>query len=688
MATLNPLVRARQRAENFVTGVLAKYGMPPLGGQSYGRGNQEVKPPYEYEVSPNWLKSTSKKNAIINNSIEEKVNQTFRRGFTEFQKKFVAKCPECEKKYQSLEPFKLSDDVEDEDVDFSKPRPCPNCDEMNVMETPNQVDKMRAESFFEEANMRDKDDDELAPEAHADVSQTMIDLFREVARDIQIFDDGWLIFERSYRIGENGEAVDWELKNVYRGPPTQMRYSVGDDGKIGGEYWVCLECRSANPDEYRPEKQEGECSNCGNQTYEVYAYMRAEKNSDPEQYFVRGEFAHGSEYEPSFLYGYSPILTVWQESRTLEQMNEWYQEAYENRRAPRGAIIIRSSNADSVRAWNTEQMQKLNADQAHIPTFIDDTDSGGDPLKWQPLLEEPAEMQHMQMREWFLDRIAAKYGVTGVFQTGSASSSGMSQSLEIVVANRSMERLKKVFDDVFLPAVIGQIEAEDWERAVKRPEEEDEQAEAQLTGRKLNNAQVAQQIGLDIEWTEDDNLEIKTATVEAPDEEEGGDDGGLGALLGSDSGEPPEQDAGQTTPTGGRPEEPEEMSGATQTPQNPSTEEPYNRADNSVTTGDGGYSNATYGGEPRDAIDYLEHVQSQLTEENSANGPEKAEKLVSQAETYWSEVEFGPSAEELREAANRSNKRFQSVRRQADADWPEDYNKNKAVRRMYEVMKR
>ena len=680
MAQLNPMPALKQRAENFVYGVLSKYGHPPLGRNRSRRDQQE--PPYNREVSPKWLKQLSENHAIVNNSIEEKVQQTFRRGFTPIQKRYEAKCPECDEQYQSLAPFKLDDGIADKEVDLDATRPCPECEEMVKMEKPDPHKKEAIKSHFERANMRDATD--LAPDRHSSISQTFLEVCREVAWDIQIFDDGWMIFERKYTLDEDGSVYDWTLDEVYRAPAHLMRYSIGDDGKIGGEYWVCLECRAKNPEDYNPEKKPGECQKCGHRTYEVFAYQLEDLQGDPDQFFVRGEFAHASEYRPRFTYGYSPILSLWQEARTLEQMDEWYQKAYEERRAPRGAIIIRSSNADSVRAWNTEQMEKLNADNQHIPTFIDDTDGSADPLKWQPLLENPAQMQHMEMREWFLDRISAKFGVTAVFQKGSASSSGMSQSLEIVVANRSMERLKSLFDDVFLPAMMGQLQADGWTRDVRPPEEEDEQAEAQLEGRHLNNLQVAQQLGLEAEWTEDDSANIKAGPIAEAEEGGGEMAGALGSIMGGEPSDSPDQDAGQTTPNGGRPDEPNEMGGAPDEPEDPSTDDPVNRRDNSVTSESGGYRNESYSGEDDpEVINYLEQVRQQIADAPDAK---TRETLVSDALDKYHEADIGPHEDQLRTAANRPDKSFQYVRRRYGGDWKQDYNDNYAVRLAYEII--
>jgi len=678
-----PIKGAKQRAENFVFGVLSKYGYPPFGrGGRAGRG-RESDLPYARQVDPTWLKNVSNNQSVVNNSVETKVHQTFRRGFSGWEKKWEAKCTVCTETFSTLEPFKLDEDVPDDKVDMSVDRVCPNeeCPSEGPvpMKTPETEAKDECESFFERANMRDGDD-KLAPRNHSSISQTFKEVCDEVARDIQIFDDGWMIFERAYLLEQDGSVHEWELRDVHHAPAHLMRYSVDEQtGKIGGEYWVCLQCRAQDPEEYSPEQEPGECPHCGNRTYEVYAYMLNDIRGDPVEYYVRGEFAHGSEYQPSFLYGYSPILSVWQEARTLENMDEWYQEAYEQRRAPRGAIIIRSSNAESIRAWNTEQMEKLNADDNHIPTFIDDTEGNGDPLKFQPLLSEPAEMQHMDMREWFMQRISSKFGVSQVFQTAGADGSGMSQSLEIVVTNRSVERLKTVFDDVFIPALLGQCKAEGWTRTVAPPEPEDEQAEAQLTGRHLNNLQVAQQLGLNAEWTEDNEADIKQGEIDDPQEQ------GMADMMGGEGGDPISgEGSGQTSPNGGRPDEPEEVGGAPDQPQDPSTENPLNRQNSSVTTGSAGYSNAGYSAdEEADVIDYLDHIRDVLDEDDS-----NASKAVSNAKEMYNDASIGPGLQQLTEAATSPDKSFQDLRRAHDGDWVEDYNKNHAVRLMFDIMSR
>jgi hypothetical protein len=171
---------------------------------------------------------------------------------------------------------------------------------------------------------------------------------------------------------------------------------------------------------------------------------------------------------------------------------------------------------------------------------MDDTEQGsGDPIKFVNLLETPAEMQHMEMREWIKERISGKYGVTAIMMDGTPANSGLSQSMEVQVSNRSADRLRKIFNNVFVPAFLGQIGVEGWYKDVAEVEEEDERAEAEKQQRELQIAQQAAQLGLKVEWTKDNTASVKPGQVEM---EEGGGMGGMGEMgdmLGDEGAEDP-----------------------------------------------------------------------------------------------------------------------------------------------------
>lgn len=694
--------KAKQAAESFVVGTMQKYDFGTFGRTSYQRASQH-KPIYERQYSPQWIKGIARQQSLVNNSIEEKVNQAFRRGFDSWEKKYEAKCPNCSEEFHSVKRFAKQigqepGDMEMDDLDFTKRRLCPECEEIVDFEVPHDDLKDYGQKFYDRANERE--DTNLVPNQQASVSQTFLGVCKEVAWDIQQFDDGWMIFEKSYQLDNEGNVESWVPEGVYRAPPDKMRYSLNEEEKFGGEYWVCIECRSSNPDDYSPQESPGHCEECGNRTYEVFAYLLSNPQGEPVQHFIKGEFAHDSEYRPTRLYGLSPIISIADEAQTLDQMDSWYRSAYSERRAPRGAIVLDNQQTESVRAWTREQTEKLNNDSQHIPVFMGDGDGSSRPIEWISLLEEPAQMQNMQMREWFLDRVAAKFGVTAVFQNANAQSTGLSQSLEVVVSNRSAQRLQQCFENTFLPAFHGFLRIEGWTRSLKAPEEEDEQAIEQMMGRRLQNVQTASDLGFEVEWTSDDDYDIKPNVIGTEDEE-GEDDGDVDGLFGpkpkneeSTQSNPSEERvtteestdvAGQTSTSGGRPQDAESMGGKPSQPDTPTTDNPIRAGEGTVTADTGGYRNVTYGGKPAEAIDILEDIRESDNNEEKTN---KVEQLRGVYNECVKETNGGlPTYEQIeRSVLQRPDKGYRAFRRSNSGDWATNYESEQFVKEIYQFI--
>lgn len=542
-----------QWVENRAVKALLKYARVPTS-DNHGVA-QGVEPPYRRQFDPRWIYRIRRNSSLVNNSIEEKVNQTFRRGWAEWEKRYEAKCPACDEQFGSQNEFIEDYHPEDVEIDLDTERSCPECGEMVQMKTPDPDELQRAKDFFAEANGATLPDSHLEPDDTGTVGQTLLEVLREVSWDLESFDDEWLTINRKYMLDASGKIVDYEPVEVFRAPPEQMQYVRDPEtGAFGGQYWVCIECR-AQGDGYSPETENQPCSNCGNHTHEAFAVaVESGRGGDPVRFYIRGEFVHRSEYEPSQYYGFSPIVSLWEEARTLEQMDSWYQQAYEQRRAPRGALAIKSSNAKSTREWNKKQFEKMKGDPNHIPTLMDDGESDGDPIAFINLLESPAEMQHMEMREWMKERISAKWGVTPIFQ-GSPSESGLSQSMEIQVSNRAADRLRTIQNDV-VDVLLKQLGIDGWTVGIAPVEEENEQHEAELQLKHLQILQQAATLGLDAEWTEDDRSNVKPGPAEEP--EGGGEGMGMGGMDGlgeldsgmdetaADQGGPEQQDDVQT----------------------------------------------------------------------------------------------------------------------------------------------
>lgn len=521
---------------------------------NYG-GMNKPQPPYQRSFSPLWIYKIRRDSALINNAITKRRDQVFKEGFTEWTKEYEAKCPRCSEEFRGYDEFRSQmgeegDSLDEEDFDFESERVCPACGEVVEMYTPQDDVKDRAQKFFDRCNSQGGEQARmLEPHDQSSVSQSLLSVFQEISQDLDSFDDAWLIFDRSYYLDEDGSIIDYDLEEVFRAPPELMRYSIEEDrNEPGGEFWVCPRCR-AEKEDYYPEQEPCQCSMCGGTTYEAFAYAMETPDGKEDEFFIRGEFAHDSVHEVSRYYGYPPVLTLWEEARTTEQMDSWYHDAYEERRAPRGAITVNAARDEELRTLNYQQMEKLRSDPNYIPLFMNDQETEGEPIKFVELLSDPAEMQHMEMREWFEERIQAKWGVTSILMSGSPENSGLSQSMEVEVSQKAAENLRDVFHRTFLPAVLAQLGTEGWTREISPAVDEDESEEAQLVGQHLNNAQKALGMGAEVEWEDGDRADIKQGELENPEEGgpmegaegmmpggPGGGPGGVGDMMGMEGG--------------------------------------------------------------------------------------------------------------------------------------------------------
>lgn len=308
------------------------------------------------------------------------------------------------------------------------------------------------------------------------------------------------------------------------------------------------------------------------------------------------------------------------------------------------------------------------------------------------------------MREWFLDRIAAKFGVTQVFESASAQSTGMSQSMEIVVSNRSAQRLQRVFEDTFLPAFISFLRADGWERHLNSPEEEDESAVEQMMGRRLQNVQTAYELGFEVEWTENDTYDIKPARLEQSEEEQE-EDGGMGSMFGPDptaveeagsddsqSNESEERvttdegvdSAGTTSTSGGRPEDANLTGGGPDEPDTPTTDDPLRRSGDTVTVDTGGYRNVTYGGKPAEVINVLRDVEEDDDEEKKSRVDELRQKYNECVDEVGDKM---PAYEDIeRSVLQRPDKGYEAFRRSKNGPWKTNYQAEQFVKTMYEFI--
>jgi hypothetical protein len=416
------------------------------------------------------LYAVANENLILRTVLTTLQQEIFRRGYY-WEKKFHKKCTDCDKEYQH--------DVET----------CVECS----------------------GDVRDPDPDQLVYgrwllEQRNSMEQTFMDVLREIEYDLNITDDAFLILIKEYYIDpETNEVSFYRVKEIVRGDPIFMRIIADKRGVRGGRFRVCPIHRSQVKSYSEQEKY---CEICGGEMEDVHHVNTA--GSGKTQYYLKGEVIHVSKYQPSKLYGRSPVSTLWRQAMTLTAMDNYMYTAYSKRRIPRGILSVSTDNLESMKSFFKATDEKLERDPHYIPKIGVESSTGRGGINWVKLMDSLEEMQYIPARDEMRQRIAAFYGVSNVFMMDTGKSGGLNnEGMQILVTNRAVEFGHKVYKDHLFPRLSEQMDITDWQITLYPNEEEDEVTRLRRDEMEVNIAQRMMMMGYQPNLTEDANRDIR-----------------------------------------------------------------------------------------------------------------------------------------------------------------------------------
>ena len=323
---------------------------------------------------------------LILRTVLSKIRQEmFRRGHF-FEKKFHKKCTECSEEFQH-------------DVEV-----CSVC--QGPVREPDHQELTYVKWLLEQNNSMD---------------QQFIHLLNEVENDLNIVDDAFLILVKEYYIDpESKEVAFFRVKEMIRGDPIFMRIVADKRGVRGGRYKVCRIHR----DQVKTHAEDDTCETCGMDLFDVHYVNMA--GSGKTQYFIEGEVLHLSKYNPTKLYGRSPVNTMWRQAMTLTAMDNYMYTAYQKRRMPKGIISVTTDNLESMKSFWKSVDEKMERDPHYIPKVGIESQTGRGGVNWIKFMDTLEEMQYTAVRDEIRNRIAAYFGVSSVFMVDSGKSGGLS----------------------------------------------------------------------------------------------------------------------------------------------------------------------------------------------------------------------------------------------------------------------
>jgi len=417
------------------------------------------------------LYSVANENLILRTVLTTLQQEIFRRGYF-WEKKFHKKCSACDAEFQH--------DVEE----------CKDCGNTDLIE-PNADQLVYPRWLVDQRNS---------------MEQTLTDVLREIEYDLNITDDAFMVLIKEYYIDpETNEMAFYRVKEIIRGDPIFMRIIADKRGVRGGRFRVC----PVHRDEVKSYSQEEKiCQTCSHALEDVHHVNTA--GSGKTQYYLEGEVIHVSKYQPSKLYGRSPVSTLWRQAMTLTAMDNYMYTAYSKRRIPRGILSVTTDNLESMKSFFKATDEKLERDPHYIPKIGIESSTGKGGINWVKLMDSLEEMQYIAARDEMRQRIAAFYGVSNVFMMDTGKSGGLNnEGMQILVTNRAVEFGHKVYTNHLFPRLLEQLDVTDWNLTLYPNEEEDEVTRLRRDEMEVNIAQRMMMLGFKPELKEDANRDIR-----------------------------------------------------------------------------------------------------------------------------------------------------------------------------------
>ena len=421
---------------------------------------------------------------IARTCITQLKQEIFRRGYV-WEKAYEARCNNCGKEHQ---------------------RPVSECSRCGStdLRTPDVKQLEYAEKFIEGYVNK--------------AEQLFIDVLRELEDDLNIMDDAYIVLVKEYFIDGNGKIRMHRIKEVYRGDPVTMAIYTDELGQRGTKGFTCVNHRGMLSTEPHDN-----CEECGANLFPVHYVNRV---NGQDQYFLKGEVLHFSKYNPSRLYGLSPIITLYNNIMTLIAMENYVNSSYTKSRMPKGLLAVQTRNMESMKSFWRAVKEKMEQDPHFIPVMGIEAENGKGAVEWIKFMDSLKEMDYVSVKDDLRDRISAFYGVSKVFMADNTTSGGLNnEGMQILVTNRAVQMAQNVYNNYVFPFLIKQFGITDWNLKLPPSEEEDEIAVLRKREIEVNIAASTKNLGFEVDMDEDGQFTFKKPEPQEPKEGESSQEG-------------------------------------------------------------------------------------------------------------------------------------------------------------------
>ena len=472
-------------------------------------------------------------NSVLKTATGNLKQEVFRRGF-KWEPAFAYQDIETGKDYTVEEIKDLTDKLAERKAEAKKLKREPLVNEDDLFKR------------FRNPNIRQREHFEEIMRCSNIYDQSLLELLHELEDDLNISDDAFLFLSSEYTFdwNYNRDMITREVKQLYRLDPVFVEYDLDSENRPGFAHHVCLLHREdllqIPPGENWHIDWRGVCPIDGHTTFPViYRYTPKRGTfgahvgvSPPDRealYLVKGEVIHISKFSPSELYGYSPILSIYEKVLSLVGMDRYLYDYFFERQMPQGIVTTVTDNPEDLEARKDQVLSETLNNPHYIPWLAVSSKTGQGRTEFVRFAYSLDELQFLPVQEHIEKAVAALFGVPDLFMGSDNSSGGLNnESQQVVRLSRGARLSQSIYNTSFFPALLSAFGITDWTLELETAEEQSEQFEIEMKQRRAQWAQTMVTMGFGAKYTQDtDEYEITGEVLSAQEQQETQAGGGM-----------------------------------------------------------------------------------------------------------------------------------------------------------------